>query len=426
MPVVDREFQDPSHWASVSSSLGCILDGDFLRFWLQPRKGRGKGWVLSLEEWKNASSADVKEIRRALDGGAWCSVGLPPSVGLVRQLHSPFSDGGKSSEIWPSMLDAELPFALEECAVAFLPAERAAEGGLDCLASAARLQDVTSVLEQWHALDIHPDVLIPEALLLLSHTPSAVWMGRERTVITAGGPGVFYAAAGCGALARREKTVSRFQKVWKEQAPGLSWRSVGPDGEEEAEYLERQASLFLLGKGPAGGNLLSPEYASERVQSGYSRRWRTVGLVALLAGVLLAGGPLWMRTQLLQEQERVEQEISLAYARVTGAPVQEYERGQEVLLARRYMEDQLGDLLEAREQVAGPELTERMLRVFFTLATLNMSMVSVEADTDQVTAVVLSDQDDLQNLQLELEKFGDQVKISSPGSGVWRVEVQDL
>jgi hypothetical protein len=248
-------------------------------------------------------------------------------------------------------------------------------------------------------------------------------MGKERTVCTAGTSEHFQAAGGCGQPDRREKTVSRFQKVWSQEDSDRSWTSCGPEGEQQPEALERNAALFLLGKGPQGGNLLAATGGSERLTQAMNSRRRRLWTVFIAIGLLCCAAPWWIRVQLMSAQQEVREEMEREYQAITGtvspAP------GQEVLLARRYLEDQRGAWLQAREEVSGPHLTERFLRVTFALSSLRIPLVRVEADTKTLTALVLATQEQVETLNREIRSFGDVVESSQVDDRVWKVEVRE-
>lgn len=420
MPVVDPAFQFPADWASCPSSIGVIRDGNWLRLWFQTQKGKGHGVQISQTEWLESSSEIRSEFNELVQKGALVVAGLSPDRGLVRECASPLRNLEKSAEIWPALLDTTLPFPLEECDVAFLPPRIDPGTGARCLAAAALHTDIEQACSEWEELQITPDMLIPEVLLLSEHQESSVWMGRSRCVFTAWHGDHFLGAGGCNGIPPEAKTFSRFQTTWKGDLPDMEWTSLGPSAEKEEAILERNAARAAFLKESCFINLLARKEEGILSQKLHAKKRN---LTVLAVGLLLfaAGIPLFIRGALHRVERRLQNEISMEFFRITGEDTSQ--PGQEVLLASRHVEETMENIFSARSEVSGPQLTRRLQRVLQELAGINAITTTVEADSSSVVLDVLGKETDLTEVQRKLEAFGDTVELSSAEQGAWRLEV---
>lgn len=91
---------------------------------------------------------------------------------FTRWLEAPFAASSKAQKVFPTLLDIQLPFALEDCIYSFLnmsrvhPKDPLDKKATRALAVAARLADVEKKLESFKALGIDPIVLDHEGLAL--------------------------------------------------------------------------------------------------------------------------------------------------------------------------------------------------------------------------------------------------------------------
>lgn len=423
MPLVSPAFQFPSDWNPRRPSVGLLRDGDSLRIWLQPRNGKGSPAVVSKEEWMSDSCPVRDQVEAYRDNGGWLVAGLSPNRGLVRECRSPLSSLEKSGEIWPSLLEATLPFPLEDCAVAFLPPVVDPEGGSRCLAAAARTADIEDALAEWAELGIEPDLLVPEVLLLSDPQESMVWVGNSRSVFTAWHEHHFLGAGGCRGIPPSAKPLSRFKTAWSNEVPGMQWREVGPSTGEEEHLLEKHAASAPLLKTSCFVNLLENREHS-RLQSRLKQKKRSLAILAGLLIVLLAAFPLIIQGVLRAAQADVAERIQLNYQRITGeespAP------GQEVLLAGRFVDETMTEVSRARAEVSGPHATTRLQRVLRELDSRSLIATRLEADPVRLTAEVLGTEEELSAMKLALESYGEQALVSPTDHGTWLLEVRSL
>ncbi|MGA0370014.1 MAG: hypothetical protein ACO3N7_11265, partial [Kiritimatiellia bacterium] len=124
MSVVNADWRDPASWRPAKLSYGFVRDGDSLRVCRREASGKSTFWVCGVAEWQSGSEFR-QQLERDLESGAGLAVGIEPHRVMLRRLNSPLRDAGKSAEIWETLLDAAIPFALEKCEVSFLPLDQA-------------------------------------------------------------------------------------------------------------------------------------------------------------------------------------------------------------------------------------------------------------------------------------------------------------
>lgn len=422
MPVVDPACQFPADWVRCPASIGVVRDGERLRFWFQPRKGRGEGAVVSLEEWHSGDSPVRDKLDRLLEKGALLAVGLSPDRGLVRECISPLSDPGKSAEIWPSLLESTLPFPLEDCEVAFLPPEPVPEGGSRCLAAAARTRDVETALTEWRELGLSPDVMIPEVLLCSGPRTSTLWTGTSRCIYTAWHDGRFLGAGGGQGIPPESKAFSRFKTTWTADVPDLEWTTVGPAAGQQETLLEQNAANALFRSPSSFINLLSADAGSGRLAACLRRKQRSLCLLGVAVLVLLAALPLGVRSALRGTRRALQEEIELEYHRLTGE--EPSEQGQELLLATRFVEDTMEASVSAQREISGPHLSSRLVRILNACQAADVVVTALQGDTYSVTADLLGREEELQQVRDRLISQGDDVTLSPSEQGAWRLEAR--
>lgn len=91
---------------------------------------------------------------------------LPVAQSLARWLTAPFASMHKARKVLPTLLDIELPFAIEDCSYCFLDSARTTEGQIRSLAVAARTDQIETRLAEYRQFAIDPAVLDHEGLAI--------------------------------------------------------------------------------------------------------------------------------------------------------------------------------------------------------------------------------------------------------------------
>jgi hypothetical protein len=378
--------------------------------------------VVSLEEWNSETCPVRDRVGRLLKKGTLLSVGLSPDRGLVRECISPLSDPGKSAEIWPSLLESTLPFPLEDCEVAFLPPEPVPDGGSRCLAAAARTRDVETALSEWRELGLSPDLMIPEVLLCSEPRTSTLWTGHSRCIYTAWHEGRFLGAGGGQGVPPESKAFSRFKTTWTAEVPGLEWTTLGPAAGQQEPLLEQNAANALFRNPSSFINLLSAGAGSGRLTACLRRKQRSLCLLGVAVLVLLTVLPLGVRSSLRSSRQALQDEIELEYYRLTGEETPA--RGQELLLATRFVEDTMEASVSAQREISGPHLSSRLVRILKACRAADVVVTGLQGDPFSVTVNLLAGEEELRQVRDRMIAQGDEVTLSPAEQGAWRMEVR--
>ncbi len=348
MPVVSGDWLQPARWAPAQSTWALLRDGDQLLFARQSGRGRTEHVQLALAEAKSGQSL-IDRIQKEQAKGARLILGLGPDKLLMRSLHSPLRARGKSDEIWPSLLDAAIPFPLERCQAAFLEPKASPEGGLDCLALWMRLEDLETELDFWQEHGLQPDALFPE-LLAVEREGGFCWKGDQRGWLLH-----------VGGVQLRSATVL----AKPQESEGVEQRFCLREDLQDLKPLSSRDLLdSLLERGWERGsvNLLGERYASASLQQRYRKQRLALMSLGVVALLLLLGYPLAISAMLSRMQEDRMDEIATLYQDFDGPRAA---RGQELLRAKRYVsstwEPLEQALLASQSREVGPELRELML-----------------------------------------------------------------
>ncbi len=336
---------------------------------------RGLGWDFipaTLDEVRHAPRARVAVMLRQKDS-------------LLRPIRAPFGDLRKARRVLLSLLDMQLPFPVESCAVAV--AELRSEGGeTRGWAALARTEEITRVLAAWREAGVDPETLDQESLALWSEARRTLpgvradaerlhvvaYLGHDRITVVLGRAGHLVAAHGLGMEARDQAV--RLLKPYMGGGAAV-WIFVGPasatsageavrlavtrawPGEilpvaEAESFLARALARRQVSAGSYPCNFRSGAFAHDReLERGVRRSW--AGLAAVLvAGLLLIGANAVWRTAAARREAAAQAELT----RVTRllAPLGAA-RGNEVLTARRMVEQE-SKRLDPVLQAGNPEV----------------------------------------------------------------------
>lgn len=254
---------------------------------------------------------------------------LSPAESLTCLLDAPFASFRKAEKVFPTLLDVQIPFPLEECVYAFLDPGSAAptlEPRARALAVAARLADVEKKVESFKTVNLDPLALDHEGLALWTQSlrekppvtapvsrPRIVVCLREDRWILALGLGDRYISSHV-LRAGDTAQVSRILKarLQAEPTPGepppkpsaIQWAWTGPGASNPA--LVRSLEEALLKDWPGSS------WVHEKPETFLARALATR---ALLSGPLrcnLRAGP-WTHPEMLRLSRRSARWILAAY-----------------------------------------------------------------------------------------------------------------
>ena len=258
---------------------------------------------------------------------AVCVGALSARESLMRWLEAPYGATDKAERVLPTLLDIQLPFALEDCVYAFLDVIRTAEGTTRALAVAARKSDVEKKLGMFGAEGVDPVVLdhegvalwsrtleerpvksgsrMPRALIHLDGRRSTLVIGRGTELLGVHGvrPGdtgqivrMLHAQLGAhnggdgreiewvwsGPGAMDGGAVSQMHQELQDEWPVRSYVHDAPE-----YFLARALATRALQPGPLRCNLRTDEFTHDRIaQRARGRAMLTAGVV-LVSGILL-------------------------------------------------------------------------------------------------------------------------------------------
>lgn len=328
--------------------VGLDLSGDGLQAVCVTRSAEGAAAVLSPE----AMAALLRDNGRCV-----VAVSMSIAQSICVSLELPFEDERRARRVLPSLLDIQLPFALEEAAYCF-PA--VLEAGPTALAVVARHPDVNALLEGVRAHQADPQILDHEGLALWSgglrwHQQAhggipaellVVSIAAGRVVLVHGREGRYRTALECQATDRA--TLTRLLSTLlgpraQRAAGGASTTRIlvcgsGVDQADDAMAVIEQWGL-PLSRPPEPATFLPEALArralqgdgqpypcnlrvAEHAHRGTARQGRRSLLVAAglcwLMAVLLVGGSLTTSLVLAQRSERLARQLDTELDRTAG------------------------------------------------------------------------------------------------------------
>jgi len=326
--------------------------------------------------------------RESAQGRAIVASCVPGGISFTRWLSTPFPSLSKARKVFPTLLDVQLPFPLEQCAYHFLHPVRTEAKRVETLAVAVRKEYLAARLEQFEQLGLDPEHLDQEGLAAWTQSleERPIEAGQVRVVAVLGQDHITLVfGRGTRLLATHSSRIG-FQTLFDEAAAArrlagrtrqwlhahfpaspdphpVQWIWTGPGAEDERglRALERELgearlaffclpdpSYFLcralstrsLRETPLAVNFREGPFIHPRVQRRLTTQRRATAWTAIAAGLLLgllsAG---WV--YLLDARDRALQAELTAtaqkLARLSSIP-----RGQEVLIVRRAMENRTG------------------------------------------------------------------------------------
>ena len=417
MPVVNQDARDPASWWKAGVSYGVIKDGTQLRFCRVARAGKSESFVCEIDAWQQAP-AFRQRMEKEQAAGAVLFAGLEPHRVMLRRLESPLRDRAKSDEIWGTLLDAALPFPLEKCQVCFLPAESMDSQGRSCLAVAARLEDLKEAMAEWQDLGLTPDALLPEQLMISRDRESSRWLGETRSVFVVWQKGSFLGGGGSLTPAQREIGFARFRQSLPDPE-SLTLRECGPDAGASHDDLEQALAMAARRPHPLHANLLAHDLGSPALQKRYAKKQQTLKVSLMLLLLMLFLFPLTLRHQLRATQNLLRNDIATAYEELTGSPSNA--PGQEMLLARRFMEEQWGPLHRAVSDLSQPAVANTLVEMIRSASEAGLVFSDLEMRPTQLNFHLLGEEAKVETFCNHLRVSGWKVQRLAENNGTWRI-----
>lgn len=323
---------------------------------------------------------------------------LPQARGFVRWVSAPLSSARKARRVFPSILDVQLPFALEECVFDVIET-RAGDGTTRGLAVGARMEEVQRRLDSLRdrGLDVH--VLDHEGIALWTQARTempaerglpegllraVVYVSDSRVTLAVGRGEEFLGAHALGRL--DDESVSRVLGSYGvEDGVVVEWILGGPAVAAQASaveisgvltrhwpgpvrkvnepdaFLARSLATRALSPGPLRwnfrrGSLLHPAIRGREERAPFVRAW-----CLLAAGVLLCVCNLAAGTATARRLDDLRREARERAVRIAGSP-RLVPPQQELLSSRRAVETRTR-LMEPFDLGAEPVLLDSLRRL---------------------------------------------------------------
>jgi len=246
-----------------------------------------------------------------------------------RWLNAPFRSTQKAQQVFPSLLDIQLPFPLDQCVYAFLPCGLTETGTARALAIAALSSEVGKKIEAYQQAGMDPVVMDQEGVALWSQSIREVPISGDATRVVVSLYGKFASIA----IGRSEEFISshsvrqnagQIDRVLRAQikdtAAPIEWAWTGPGAsdanviqdlqsnlgpswpgkstthDEPDTFLARAAATRALLPGPLRCNLRIDSFKHPLVAARARSFLKTTSLLFLCAGLLLSGAGLTART----------------------------------------------------------------------------------------------------------------------------------
>jgi hypothetical protein len=394
-------FTTPTGWARIA--YGIDENGGHPILVKAVRRGRSLSFSKA-----DAEEASIPGPRTVL---AAC---LLQRESFTRWLTAPIASARKAATVFHSLLDVQLPFSVEDCEVALLGTLATDDRtGTRGLVAGARREDIERKLEGLARAGMDPHLLDQESIALwhqgLTEYPPireessprvVIYLGTDRITLVAGQSAVFL-----GALSLRQPEIESIHRFLKSHFPtaltaiqffwtgpcatrgtieslypslSVRWPGSSKIVRDPETFLARALAGRALIPGPTSCNLRSGRHLHPELARRQERQPALLGKACLAAGLLLC---LVNIVWLVATQHRIaETQASLKTLaiEVTGSP-RGLPPGQEVLAARRVMEQQTQTMEPFLAAVDGP-LRDTMKTILsvateegLTLETLTLS-----------------------------------------------------
>jgi len=334
---------------------------------------------------------DQQKIEEEIIGGAAVAAGMPAAQTIAVRITSPFKSESKAAKVFPTLLDIQLPFPLEECLYDFtesfnLAGERgesaASDGGISTLAIAARKCDAVRRIAELNEIGVDPHVLDHEGLalwtqLLREYPVSSsdqehdlkiiVFMRKKEGILVIGRDSEFRTYHRINP--DKPAAIDRYLRVQLNKLginsvntpPKINWFWTGcgyNPGESGAKlkahtdrtwpgnsitpkdsetFLARALATRALMPGPLRANLRSGELAHAGARAHIRRVRRNSAVIVMTAGLLLSAAAFFHNYSLAAKHKQFESEFSARIKNMTGYAVKA-KGANAILIAERELE----------------------------------------------------------------------------------------
>lgn len=296
-------------------------------------------------------------FQRETEAGVPVIAALSARESFVRWLDTPFTSEAKARKVLPSVLDIQLPFALEDCVYAPLDVVRTESNTVRTLALAARMEEIRGRLDALSAAGVDPAVLDHEGIAIwtqsLRESPRedegalvrlVVHAGETRGTLVIGKGGRFIAAhairpedpqavvrlllAGVGerpgAIAwfwagSVAEDASRVERL--HQALGSQWSGTSTVHDTPRTFLARALVTRALIAGPLRCNIRMGPLAHDAVRRRVRLQALRPALAVAAAGIVLMLAAVTTGAILKVREQRLDRRFTRLAEELAGYPL---------------------------------------------------------------------------------------------------------
>ena len=299
---------------------------------------------------------------------------------FIRWLTAPIASPRKAEAVFPSLLDIQLPFSVEECEVSLLEMRPALNPvGTQGLVAGARGTDIEKRLAALSELGLDPHVLDQEGIALWSQcikeypagsdAPEArilVYNSKDRVTLVAGLNG---ALLGDNTMRHMHpgQVIRMLKSIFPEIPASTQWLWAGPSATHSLEVQAYQATFSSRWPGPmkivrdpdtflaralvtrallngtARCNLRSGIFLHAAVARQEGKRPYRWAAACLAAGLLLCAVNVAWIVATQHRNAMVQKELRALAVEIAGSPIG-IQAGQEAVSARRALETQTREM----------------------------------------------------------------------------------
>lgn len=332
---------------------------------------------------------------------ALVAAAMPANGSSTRWLSAPFSSSAKARKVFPSLLDIQLPFPLEQCVYGFPVIQSTPQGETEALAIAAQREAVQRRLDECAQWNLNPHSLQHEGWALWGQhiretgAPSErqliIYLGLDRTVWVAGDHERYVATHTTQTGSATLTTTSppdenpalrswrdRMTRFYRTQFPHepdtplhIHWTGPGAADtrfiqqltqwvagstdifhftthRDPGTFLARALAEASLRPDTGSWNIRTDTLTHPALRQQERRAVRQIAYTAIGAGVVLAALNIGFNLHLAHKDQRLQHALTRTAEELTGLP--SVPKGQERMLAERAIAEQsarLQPLLDA-------------------------------------------------------------------------------
>jgi hypothetical protein len=332
------------------------MDNDWIRSSTDFRAAAGWASTAIGIDWTTEPVTRVRAIRSrgkirwepmspgAVAGTDLTSAALSTRESFIRWVEAPLPSLSKARRVFSTLLDIQVPFAVEDCTACFIGAGKArTSGGVAALAVAARVQDIDRrmaalrdsgfdpvVLDHegvaiWTQAGVEappePGIERPQIVVLLGSTSLTLSLGRGSRLLSSHSLRIADAAQG------KRLLLAQFAKE-RERRPRWVWGGVGAANPQSldpirtaleadwpgdsilvdspATFLARAVACRAIQPGPLRCNLRTGTLEHPALAARSQRMRLATAALLLVAGLVLAGGSGSARMALARHERAID------------------------------------------------------------------------------------------------------------------------